>query len=175
MKIIGCILFQIVVRPNSFVEAFSIERHRQSTKFFCRKSDTRILASFLPSNSILLSSSSPEEEDRLISTNNNASNAGDVLSGFAKKDSILEDTKIAEEKKIPIDLPSPILLALTIITAIISAGSIFNVIGGQSDNVILSLSIGTVGTPLSFLFFYGAILKGIAETEEDDEKFLRGR
>lgn len=36
-------------------------------------------------------------------------------------------------------------------------------------------AIALVGTPLCLYLFYAAILKGNAETEEDDKKFLGGR
>ncbi|KAL7426452.1 hypothetical protein ACHAXH_000352 [Discostella pseudostelligera] len=77
----------------------------------------------------------------------------------------------------PIDLPSPILLATSMILAIASIGSIFELTGGGGGSTSTTLgfvptaTIAALGLPLSIFLIYAAILKGAAETEEDDAQY----
>lgn len=73
----------------------------------------------------------------------------------------------------PINLPSPILLATSMVLAIASTGSIFELSGGNPQlGAGVSAAIAALGVPASFFLFYAAIRKGAAETEEDDRRFL---
>jgi hypothetical protein len=56
------------------------------------------------------------------------------------------------------------------------SGSIFELFGGTPQlGMVGTGAIALVGTPLCLYLFYAAVLKGNAETEEDDKKFLGGR
>jgi hypothetical protein len=80
-----------------------------------------------------------------------------------------------EEKgtKYPIDLPSTILLSSSMVLAIASTGSLFELFGENSQlPLAVTAGIAVVGLPLGAYLFYAAILKGTAETEEDDKQFL---
>jgi hypothetical protein len=55
-------------------------------------------------------------------------------------------------------------------------GSIFELCGGTPQlGMVGTGAIALLGTPLCIFLFYAAVLKGNAETEEDDKKFLSGR
>jgi len=88
-------------------------------------------------------------------------------------------SKVVEEiagTSYPIDLPSPILLASSMVLAIASIGSLFNLISGQTTlGFAPTVAIVVVGLPTCLFLFYAAIRKGTAETEEDDKKFTSGR
>lgn len=76
----------------------------------------------------------------------------------------------------PLNVPSPVLLASSMVIAIAVTGSIFELSGGNPVlGVIPSVGVALVGLPSCFFLFYAAIKKGIAETEEDDREFQRGR
>ncbi len=78
----------------------------------------------------------------------------------------------APEANYPLDVPSPVLLASSMVLAIATTGSIFELSGGSPVlGFIPSIGIIATGLPLCFFLFYAAIKKGIAETEEDDKKF----
>lgn len=81
---------------------------------------------------------------------------------------------VAESKsEVPLDVPSPILLAGSMVLAIVSTGSIFELLGGSPQyGMVPTALFAVVGTPLCFFLFYAAILKGNAETEADDERFM---
>ena len=81
---------------------------------------------------------------------------------------------VAETKtEVPLDVPSPILLAGSMVLAIVSTGSIFELLGGNPQfGTIPTALFAIAGTPLCFFLFYAAILKGNAETEADDERFM---
>mmetsp|Transcript_22049 Transcript_22049/g.44607 ORF Transcript_22049/g.44607 Transcript_22049/m.44607 type:complete len:188 (-) Transcript_22049:632-1195(-) len=86
--------------------------------------------------------------------------------------------KVEEEdgKDYPLDVPSPILLASSMILAIASIGSIFELGGGNPSNgFATSAAISALGLPSCLFLFYAAIKKGAAETEEDDKRFLNER
>lgn len=52
-------------------------------------------------------------------------------------------------------------------------GSVFELSGGNPQfGIPITTGIAVVGIPLCLFLFYAAILKGIAETEEDDKAFL---
>ena len=71
---------------------------------------------------------------------------------------------IAESKSdVPLDVPSPILLAGSMVLAIVSTGSIFELLGGSPQyGMVPTALFAVVGTPLCFFLFYAAILKGNA-------------
>mmetsp|Transcript_13934 Transcript_13934/g.16862 ORF Transcript_13934/g.16862 Transcript_13934/m.16862 type:complete len:169 (+) Transcript_13934:70-576(+) len=74
----------------------------------------------------------------------------------------------------PVNLPSPLLLATSMVLAIASTGSVFELAGGNPQfGFGVSAAIAAVGIPLSLFLIYAAILKGMAETEEDDKKFTK--
>lgn len=74
----------------------------------------------------------------------------------------------------PINLPSPILLAGSMVLAISSTGSIFELSGGHPVlGFIPTATIALLGVPSCFFLFYASIKKGIAETEEDDKAFQK--
>jgi hypothetical protein len=76
------------------------------------------------------------------------------------------------ENDYPLDVPSPILLASSMVLAIATTGSIFELSGGHPVlGMIPSVGIIVTGLPLCFFLFYAAIKKGIAETDEDDKRF----
>ena len=81
---------------------------------------------------------------------------------------------VAESKSdVPLDVPSPILLAGSMVLAIVSTGSIFELLGGNPQYGMAPTALfAVVGTPLCFFLFYAAILKGNAETEADDQRFM---
>lgn len=97
-----------------------------------------------------------------------------------ENDSVLTKNNTNEDKnqKYPINLPSPILLASSMVLAIASTGSIFELSAGDSSTVVLgfvpTLGIAVLGVPLCLFLFYAAIQKGIAETEADDAAYQRG-
>ena len=75
--------------------------------------------------------------------------------------------------EVPLDLPSPILLASSMVLAIASTGSIFELLGGSPQyGFAPTVAIALLGTPLCFFLFYAAIVKGNAETEADDQRFM---
>jgi len=76
----------------------------------------------------------------------------------------------------PLDLPSPVLLASSMVIAIASTGSIFESSGGSLVIVVVpSVAIAVAGIPTCLFQFYAAIKKGIAETEADDAEFQNQR
>jgi len=80
-------------------------------------------------------------------------------------DTVVE-SPVSDRAKYPIDLPSPVLLAGSVLIAIISVGSLYQG----------SLALPTVvGVPLCIYLFYASIQKGIAETEADDELYLQNK
>jgi hypothetical protein len=59
------------------------------------------------------------------------------------------------------------------VLAIASTGSLFELFGENSQLPhAVTAGIAVVGLPLGAYLFYAAILKGTAETEEDDKQFL---
>lgn len=84
-----------------------------------------------------------------------------------------------DESSLPLDVPSPILLASSIVLAIAATGSTFQLAGGDPPNgLAITASIIAVSLPSSAFLFYAAILKGQAETDADDKEFQmknRGR
>jgi len=90
------------------------------------------------------------------------------------KEQQLKSVDVEEDSKAyPIDVPSPLLLASSIILAIASTGSIFELISGTPKlGFGVTAAIALFGFPTFIFLFYAAILKGAAETEEDDKAFL---
>mmetsp|Transcript_11919 Transcript_11919/g.20704 ORF Transcript_11919/g.20704 Transcript_11919/m.20704 type:complete len:187 (+) Transcript_11919:49-609(+) len=76
----------------------------------------------------------------------------------------------------PIDLPSPVLLAASMVLAISSTGSLFEVLGGTPTlGFGPTAALAAIGLPASLFLIYAAILKGAAETEEDDKEYNKPR
>ncbi len=100
----------------------------------------------------------------------------------------------------PIDLPSPILLATSMVLAIVGtgafviyitrkrisernlltfelpSGSAFDLGGGSpSLGFGTTAAIAAVTIPLCLYLFYASILKATAETEADDKEFMKGK
>jgi len=95
-----------------------------------------------------------------------------VVSNNASSSSAVED----EATSYPIDLPSPILLATSMVLAISSIGSLFELTGGTPKlGFGVTAAISAIGLPLSVFLIYAAILKGAAETEEADREFNKPR
>jgi len=98
----------------------------------------------------------------VVSTTSNNNNA------VEKEDELLQSY--------PIDLPSPILLATSMVLAISSIGSLFELSGGTPKlGFAVTAVITALGLPLSVFLIYAAILKGAAETEEADREFNKPR
>mmetsp|Transcript_3534 Transcript_3534/g.3979 ORF Transcript_3534/g.3979 Transcript_3534/m.3979 type:complete len:86 (-) Transcript_3534:337-594(-) len=77
-------------------------------------------------------------------------------------------------KNYPIEAPSPILLSSSMLLAITSVGSIFELIGGSPMmGFIPSVLFALVGVPSCLFLFYAAIKKGSAETEADDAEYRK--
>mmetsp|Transcript_23988 Transcript_23988/g.42964 ORF Transcript_23988/g.42964 Transcript_23988/m.42964 type:complete len:182 (+) Transcript_23988:87-632(+) len=77
-----------------------------------------------------------------------------------------------QEASYPIDLPSPVLLSTSMFLAISSIGSIFELTGGHpSLGFVETAAIAAIGLPSSLYLIYAAILKGAAETAEDDAEY----
>ncbi|GFH43779.1 hypothetical protein CTEN210_00252 [Chaetoceros tenuissimus] len=76
------------------------------------------------------------------------------------------------ETSYPLNVPSPILLASSMVLAIISTGSVFELSGGSPVlGFAPTLGITIVGVPTCFFLFYASIKKAQAETEEDDKAY----
>jgi hypothetical protein len=96
-----------------------------------------------------------------------------------KKEAVDEQQQVVQKTttSYPIDLPSPILLALSMILAISSTGSLFELTGGTPPPLGFGVTaaIAAIGLPSSVFLIYAAILKGAAETEEADKEFNKPR
>mmetsp|Transcript_15926 Transcript_15926/g.22689 ORF Transcript_15926/g.22689 Transcript_15926/m.22689 type:complete len:190 (-) Transcript_15926:267-836(-) len=147
----------------------------RSTSTFCiRKSTHQSSSSFFvsPSSSLLpklrtsFSSSSP-----LVVLFQSVSSDDD-------DNNISETTSTTQQQlrqDYPLDVPSPILLASSMVLAIAATGSIFELSGGSpAIGTIPSILIILVGMPSCFFLFYAAIKKGAAETEADDLEYNKG-
>mmetsp|Transcript_26200 Transcript_26200/g.56480 ORF Transcript_26200/g.56480 Transcript_26200/m.56480 type:complete len:197 (-) Transcript_26200:321-911(-) len=78
-----------------------------------------------------------------------------------------------ELQSYPINLPSPILLATSMVLAISSIGSLFELAGGNPKiGFAATAALAALGLPLSAFLIYAAILKGAAESEEDDLEYM---
>jgi len=73
----------------------------------------------------------------------------------------------------PLNIPSPILLASSMVLGIVSTGSIFELTGGKTPQLGFetTLALVALGVPLCFFLFYASVKKATAETEEDDKRF----
>ena len=116
---------------------------------------------------VVLSMSDGDGNDSMSSENSSAEIAAAPPSPPAA-------SPVAESKsEVPLDVPSPILLAGSMVLAIVSTGSIFELLGGSPQyGMVPTALFAVVGTPLCFFLFYAAILKGNAETEADDQRFM---
>mmetsp|Transcript_2254 Transcript_2254/g.2900 ORF Transcript_2254/g.2900 Transcript_2254/m.2900 type:complete len:199 (+) Transcript_2254:105-701(+) len=83
----------------------------------------------------------------------------------------------AQAADYPLNVPSPLLLASTIILAIASVGSLFDLTSGNGTQFGFGVTaaIAALGLPLSLFLFYASIKKAIAETDEDDKAYRQGR
>jgi hypothetical protein len=121
----------------------------------------------------------------------------------------LPETSIAtpsepEGTQYPIDVPSPLLLATSVVLAIVGTGEVsygkrivclckpwfsllffffFPTIGSAFElvnpepkfGVATTAVLTLVSLPLCFFLFYASVLKATAETEVDDKEFMKGR
>lgn len=79
---------------------------------------------------------------------------------------------VEPETTYPLNVASPILLASSMVLAIISTGSVFELSGGSPVlGFAPTLGITIVGVPTCFFLFYASIKKAQAETEEDDKAY----
>eukprot|EP00804_Cyclotella_cryptica_P025580 CCRYP_002816-RA/>CCRYP_002816-RA protein AED:0.04 eAED:0.04 QI:284/1/1/1/1/1/2/225/181 len=82
----------------------------------------------------------------------------------------------ADSAPYPVDLPSPLLLSASMVLAIASTGSLFELTGGAPTlGFGPTAAIAAIGLPSCLFLFYAAILKGMAETEEDDRQYNKPR
>jgi hypothetical protein len=80
------------------------------------------------------------------------------------------------EHSYPIDLPSPLLLASSMVLAIVGTGSGFDLANDKPQfGFGITLSIATISLALSVGLFYASILKAKAETEADDKEYMKGK
>mmetsp|Transcript_1430 Transcript_1430/g.2452 ORF Transcript_1430/g.2452 Transcript_1430/m.2452 type:complete len:196 (+) Transcript_1430:144-731(+) len=78
-----------------------------------------------------------------------------------------------ELQSYPINLPSPILLSTSMVLAISSIGSLYELAGGNPKiGFAATAALAALGLPLSAFLIYAAILKGAAESEEDDLEYM---
>lgn len=76
----------------------------------------------------------------------------------------------------PIDLPSPILLASSMILAIVGVGSGFDIFSDEPRfPFAVNAAITAGGLAICLGLFYASIRKAQAETEEDDKKYMSGQ
>eukprot|EP00980_Cylindrotheca_fusiformis_P028575 scaffold22612_cov138-Cylindrotheca_fusiformis.AAC.9 len=81
-----------------------------------------------------------------------------------------------EGTQYPLDVPSPILLASSMVLAIVGTGSAFELVNPDPKFGFVTTAILTVvAIPLCLFLFYASILKATAETEADDKEFMKGR
>mmetsp|Transcript_16433 Transcript_16433/g.31136 ORF Transcript_16433/g.31136 Transcript_16433/m.31136 type:complete len:269 (-) Transcript_16433:79-885(-) len=103
-------------------------------------------------------------------------NDSEVNSSISSNNSDTTSSSLLSSSSFPIDLPSPILLASSMVLAIASTGSIFELSGGSPVlGFVPTLVIAIMGIPLCLFLFYAAIQKGIAETEADDIAYSNQR
>ncbi|CAJ1953649.1 unnamed protein product [Cylindrotheca closterium] len=81
-----------------------------------------------------------------------------------------------EGTQYPLNVPSPILLATSMILAIVGTGSAFELVNpepkfGFAQTAVLAL----FSIPTCFFLFYASVLKATAETEADDKEFMKQR
>ena len=74
----------------------------------------------------------------------------------------------------PLNVPSPLLLAASMVLGITGTGSVFELTGGSPNlGFAPTAAIAAVSVPLCFFLFYASVKKAQAETEEDDKEFLK--
>mmetsp|Transcript_33810 Transcript_33810/g.81982 ORF Transcript_33810/g.81982 Transcript_33810/m.81982 type:complete len:158 (-) Transcript_33810:102-575(-) len=81
-----------------------------------------------------------------------------------------------EGTQYPLNVPSPLLLASSMILAIVGTGSAFELVNpdpkfGFAQTAVLAL----FSIPTCFFLFYASVLKATAETEADDKEFMKNR
>jgi len=131
---------------------------------------------------------STDDEEEIVGLPPLPSDAGKVVKAVEQKaapaqqpdavassNSASSSSAVEEEElqAYPIDLPSPILLATSMVLAISSIGSLFELAGGTPKlGFAVTAAITALGLPISVFLIYAAILKGSAETEEADREFM---
>jgi hypothetical protein len=166
------ILVFLFCQLSALLEAFTIHsaiRHQSSPL-------TQSNVFFKPNSSALDSKGFEDDDDDLgvakssTVTTVSAEDMVEKVRSAPKPNSIPEETT----SDYPINLPSPILLAGSMVLAISSTGSIFELSGGHPVlGFIPTAIIAVLGVPSCFFLFYASIKKGIAETEEDDKAFQK--
>ncbi|KAK1732784.1 hypothetical protein QTG54_016496 [Skeletonema marinoi] len=127
---------------------------------------------------------STDDEEEIVGLPPLPSDAGKVVKAVEQKAApaqqpaaaVVSSNSAVEEEELqayPIDLPSPILLATSMVLAISSIGSLFELAGGTPKlGFAVTAAITALGLPISVFLIYAAILKGSAETEEADREFM---
>eukprot|EP00587_Corethron_hystrix_P009870 CAMPEP_0113311796 /NCGR_PEP_ID=MMETSP0010_2-20120614/8879_1 /TAXON_ID=216773 ORGANISM="Corethron hystrix, Strain 308" /NCGR_SAMPLE_ID=MMETSP0010_2 /ASSEMBLY_ACC=CAM_ASM_000155 /LENGTH=225 /DNA_ID=CAMNT_0000167485 /DNA_START=31 /DNA_END=708 /DNA_ORIENTATION=+ /assembly_acc=CAM_ASM_000155 len=112
-----------------------------------------------------------EEEIRRRTSSSSSSVASSTSVSTGAKDSS------PPTKRYPIEAPSPILLSGAMLIAICASISLLEVFTGGSPAIgtVPSIALAVVGFPASIFLIYAAIKKGEVETEEDDERYMRGQ
>eukprot|EP00525_Craspedostauros_australis_P000774 CAMPEP_0198112014 /NCGR_PEP_ID=MMETSP1442-20131203/3928_1 /TAXON_ID= /ORGANISM="Craspedostauros australis, Strain CCMP3328" /LENGTH=155 /DNA_ID=CAMNT_0043768653 /DNA_START=126 /DNA_END=593 /DNA_ORIENTATION=+ len=76
----------------------------------------------------------------------------------------------------PLDVPSPLLLASSMILGIIGTGCVFELTGDAEQlGFAATAALTVVSIPTCLFLFYASILKATAETEEDDRRYMEGK
>lgn len=92
----------------------------------------------------------------------------------ANKPPVVDSTP--EGTSYPIDVPSPILLASSMVLAIIGVGSGFDIFADEPRfPFVVNATLSAGGLAVCLGLFYASILKAQAETEEDDKRYMSGR
>eukprot|EP00529_Nitzschia_sp_RCC80_P035662 CAMPEP_0113483014 /NCGR_PEP_ID=MMETSP0014_2-20120614/23216_1 /TAXON_ID=2857 /ORGANISM="Nitzschia sp." /LENGTH=180 /DNA_ID=CAMNT_0000376549 /DNA_START=51 /DNA_END=593 /DNA_ORIENTATION=- /assembly_acc=CAM_ASM_000159 len=120
----------------------------------------------------------PKKSTMIFSTPNESgddeedSNISGGSSSSSRTAAVVEED---ESQPYPIDLPSPLLLASSMILAIVGTGSVFD-LANESPRfgAVPTVGIAAVSLTLCAGLFWASILKATAETEADDENYMRG-
>mmetsp|Transcript_7964 Transcript_7964/g.15189 ORF Transcript_7964/g.15189 Transcript_7964/m.15189 type:complete len:173 (-) Transcript_7964:65-583(-) len=118
---------------------------------------------------LFMSQDEPTKEDAKATSDDTP--AATVVETFSSKE------QEEEAAPYPLDVPSPILLASSMVIAIAATGSLFELIGSTPPQLGFAptAAIVVIGYPVCLFLFYASVRKAIAETEEDDKKFLSGQ
>lgn len=150
------ILLNLFTRITSFYSLASVSTKNLSTnKVILNRS----------SNVVLLHQSEPTKDEASLDA---AEEEANELQQQKKS------VEVEEKKPYPLDIPSPVLLSSSMVLAIASTGSIFELTSGAPQlGFAVTASIALLGFPTFVFLFYAALLKGAAETEEDDKEFRK--
>eukprot|EP00428_Durinskia_dybowskii_P016138 CAMPEP_0170219118 /NCGR_PEP_ID=MMETSP0116_2-20130129/9233_1 /TAXON_ID=400756 /ORGANISM="Durinskia baltica, Strain CSIRO CS-38" /LENGTH=162 /DNA_ID=CAMNT_0010469769 /DNA_START=222 /DNA_END=710 /DNA_ORIENTATION=- len=139
---------------------FSISHNRGTCKIGSSSIHGKYVSDLRPTTMVHSSPNDDEKEDGSAANSSASSSGGNQV----------------EEKPYPIDLPSPILLATSMVLAIVGTGSAFDLGGGSpSLGFGTTAAIAAITIPLCLFLFYASILKATAETEADDKEFMKGK